>query len=1297
MLEATAGLDHPSAELLRCFGSGELRGPEADAVEAHVETCSDCAQALRRLAPDPFLQRVRAAKPPGEGLPRSFDDYEILGEIARGGMGVVYRARQISLDRPVALKMIRSAQFASPLEQARFRSEAQSAASLDHPHIVPVHEVGEQAGQPYFSMKLIEGGSLADRLRQAGPPLDVPSAVRLIATVARAVHYAHQRGILHRDLKPANVLLDEQGQPHVTDFGLAKRLQGDHALTQTGTLLGTPSYVAPEQAAGSADVSTAADTWSLGAILYELLTGRPPFRGATPLETLQQAQHQPAPAPRAVRPDLPRDMEIICLKCLEKEPGRRYPSALALAEDLERFLASEPIVARPAGRLERARMWARRRPAAAALLGVSVLAGLALAGLSGVALWQWRTAVAALDSERKALARAEDNLKLAREAVDGTFNVARNDPLFQQPGMEQARKLLLKKALPFYRNFRAQKPDDPDLRYGEAEQWFRVGYIEQALGEPAEARRAFDKARDLCRELVEAHPDVSEYRGQLAATHFNLGSLLAERGERREALNEYTRARDYWSELVEARPDLAVYRGTLARARSRRGLLLTALGRRKEALKEHILARDLALELVEVHPHASRYRSELARIHTNLGTLLRALGRSREALKEYTRARDLLLGLVKTEPDVPAYRNTLAATHINLGNVLHALGRPRAALKEYLRARAVGSKLVEDHPAVPEYRLDLAAAHSNLGNLLSVLGRRQAALEEHTRARSLQSKLAAAHPEVPEYRKDLANTGNNVARLLAALGQRREARKELQQAHLAATRLVKAHPEIPPYRALLACTHYNTGMLLEAMGQHHDALKEQTRARDLQTKLVAANPEVPGYRSALADTRNSLGLLRQTLGKPKEALQEYARAHLLLTKLIEAHAEVPEYRNDLARTHNNRGNLLSALGRSREARKEFDRGRAIGSQLLEAHPDVPRYQDDQACLLNNLGSLLAELGEHREALKLLREAHKIGSKLAEAHPGNLAYRSTLAASNNNLGNVLRLLNEPRQALEHYRQARDLRIALLAARPEATEYRRNLAGTRTNLGMMLARLGKPREAIEEYRQARDLQRKLVEDHPRDCKYLEGLAATCLQRGSLLLDADRFADSAKDLTEGLRRAEELRRLDPRSRRVPVFLLFGLARRGYVLNRLGKLREADADWERALRLAPPAQRPAFRLGRAASRARAGDYLRAAPEADELGRAKSLPGAILYELACIHALDSASARRDPRQPLPVRDKRAEDYARQAVALLRRAAAAGYFRTAGTVPHLDRDDDLRGLRERDDYKRFRAGLTAKD
>ena len=276
---------------------------------------------------------------------KKFGDYELLNEIARGGMGVVYRARDIKLNREVALKMILSGEFAHSSDIERFQQEAAAAANLDHPAIVPIYEIGEHSGQHFFSMKLIEGGSLADRMTElSGKKREI---VGLIEKAARGVHFAHQRGILHRDLKPANILLTKKGEPIITDLGLAKQMKGDSGITHTGAVVGTPAYMPPEQAAAKKEITTAADIYSLGAILYEAMTGSPPHRGDSPVETLMMVMDSDVTRPSEKSSGIDRTLELICMKCLQRDPEQRYTSAAALADDLQNWLQGEPVSVKP--------------------------------------------------------------------------------------------------------------------------------------------------------------------------------------------------------------------------------------------------------------------------------------------------------------------------------------------------------------------------------------------------------------------------------------------------------------------------------------------------------------------------------------------------------------------------------------------------------------------------------------------------------------------------------------------------------------------------------------------------------------------------------------------------------------------------------------------------------------------------------------------------------------------------------------------------------------------------------------
>jgi Protein kinase domain len=374
-LQALEGGMHPDRQTLLAAHPDLAR--ELGAYFADLDRMNHLAAPLRMAE----AETVAPEEGRSDSLPtvRYFGDYELIEEIARGGMGVVYLARQVSLNRVVALKLILSGQFASPSDLRRFRDEAEAAASLDHPNILPIYEVGDHEGRPYFSMKLAEGGSLAGRVAElVTKPRE---AAALAATVARAVDFAHRRGVLHRDLKPANVLLDAGGVPFVTDFGLAKKIESDSGLTRTGAVVGTPSYMAPEQARGEKGLTIAADVYSLGAILYELLTGRPPFRGGTALDTILRVMEGEPDDPKKVNPAADRDLAAIASKCLSKDPAGRYATAGELADDLQRWLDGEPTKARPPSLAGQAWRWLRRNTAAAATVAAVGIAWGLLCGL----------------------------------------------------------------------------------------------------------------------------------------------------------------------------------------------------------------------------------------------------------------------------------------------------------------------------------------------------------------------------------------------------------------------------------------------------------------------------------------------------------------------------------------------------------------------------------------------------------------------------------------------------------------------------------------------------------------------------------------------------------------------------------------------------------------------------------------------------------------------------------------------------------------------------------------------------
>ncbi len=684
--------------------------------------------------------------------------YEVVREVGRGGMGVVYEARHLTLNRRVALKVIRAGGLAGADELARFRAEAEAVARLQHPNIVQIHEVGEHAGLPYLALEFVGGGSLAARLRAA--PLAARPAAGLVATLARAVQHAHSRGVVHRDLKPANILLHVESRqaesrnadgaggavpsdfatlrpddlrPKVADFGLAK-FTDDPGRTQSGQVMGTPAYMAPEQAEGRGDlVGPPADVWALGAILYECLAGRPPFLGASPADTVRQVlDAEPIPLARAA-PGVPRDLETICQKCLRKPPEGRYRTAGDLADDLARFLEGRPVLARRTPAWERAAKWARRRPAAALLVVTVVAAGAALAALGyrhfrnledynreleaksatiardNVELEERNKTItqksrdleAANVATVKERDRAEKNLFGALAAVDGALGITGTDKLAQAPQIDRTRAAMLEKALEVCDRLTAGQEDNPRLRLFQALTFQRAGRILTLLRRYKDAEERFDRALAVLRDhRATARPDgpADGFVFVEALTRVDRGKLFLQSGNAKRAGEEYAAAEALIGAQVGA-PDPSLQ-------------FLAAVGN-----------ADLSV---------------LALDENDTNRALLHLGRARQALEELFKEDS------KDVAYVGAYAfvlNTLGVAHLRRGETERA-----AVLFE--RGVNASRQLLRVVPGHVEYRAELARCLANLGSTLRVRGYFKRAAEPLAEALAIREELARNHPEV---------------------------------------------------------------------------------------------------------------------------------------------------------------------------------------------------------------------------------------------------------------------------------------------------------------------------------------------------------------------------------------------------------------------------------------------------------------------------------------------------------------------------------------------------------------------
>jgi len=689
--------------------------------------------------------------------------YEIQGELGRGGMGVVYKARQIGLNRLVALKMVLTGAHAGPQELARFQLEAKAVASIQHPNIVQIYEVGESEGCPYLCLEFVEGGNLADKL--AGMPQAPRKAACLVETLARAVHCAHLHGVIHRDLKPANILLSgewrvESGEkadadasgfatfiPKITDFGLAKRVDDAAGVSQSGSILGTPSYMAPEQAGGKGhELCPATDVYALGAILYEVLTGRAPFKAPTPLDTVLLVLGEEPVPPSRLEPKLPRDLETICLKCLQKDPRRRYVSAEALAEDLRRFLGGEPIQARPVGWAERAVKWARRRPALAGLVGVSAAALVTLVTLALIyhARIQRSNAelATALEDRTRERERAEAHLDKAMEVVDQMLTDVGNEEWAHVPQVLELRRHLLKEARDYYLWCLQEEDQNPRVRRETARACFRTAGLHLWLGESTQAESLGKEALQLQQKLVVDFPDEPQYRYDLSRSFSYLGHAYVMDQQFDQAEDSYQHALALAEQLTQERPDVPAYQEALASSCIWSALVQSYF---KPALAEARLRKAVHIGegLVSSHPGAANYQYLLAAAYGYLGEVLVRSERYREA-EDPVRKGLALLAPARSGPPPSSHNFAAARATLELdeGYIQLGYGHLPAAESSLKQGIASMEALVQKSPIFP-WRMVLASTYPTLAQLYERTNR--PALAEETYARSLQCAQQLVH------------------------------------------------------------------------------------------------------------------------------------------------------------------------------------------------------------------------------------------------------------------------------------------------------------------------------------------------------------------------------------------------------------------------------------------------------------------------------------------------------------------------------------------------------------------------
>ena len=818
-----------------------------------IEQYPDLAEPLRSyLSSLDFLHDATAqlrtiAQPQSaaqDSSSKQLGDYTIIREIGRGGMGIVYEAKQISLDRQVALKVL---PFAAVLDQkqiARFYNEAQAAAHLHHPNIVPVYSVGCDRGVHYYSMQYVEGQSLDLAIRQLRKLADAlairatpnagtetgaraetvdlgsstwksfsnaaslksgnyfQTAARLGIDAAEALDHAHQCGIVHRDVKPSNLLLDNQGKIWITDFGLA-RFQSNGGLTATGDVMGTIRYMSPEQVAGnSALVDQRTDVYSLGITIYELITLREAFDGADRQAFLRWISDEEPRPPRQINASIPVDLETIVLKAIAKSPQDRYTTAREFADDLRHFLEGKPVLARRAGLTDRTAKWGKRHKTlvgAALVLLLVVLVGSVASALL-IASEHSKTKAALVQAESN-LHRAETHFRQLREVVD-RFGAYHAEQLKDLPGAESLRRQLLLDTLNYYREFIQYAVDDPTLQADLAVSYSKEAAISEQIGDKTASLEAYRRAAKAFGALAAAYPKESRYRADMALCQNNIG------------------------------------------------LLLSAIGQPAEAEQAYQQALTIQKQLVAEDQNSDKSRSDLALTFGNLGLFANSIDQLPKAEEAYRQAIRIHEQLIEKFPDNPDYLHNLAINYNNL-SFLQVKTDPIKAEESSGKARSIQERLVASHPENAEFQSDLALSYNNLGALENNNGSLNKAESSYQQAIAIQEQLVRKSPSVIRFRGDLSVSFNNLGRLYSKSEKFDLAQKSFERAQSIMKALVDDYPNELNYQSSLGGILNNLGMVFEQLDRLDDAATMYEQAIDHQRFASEHAVKVVQYREFL--------------------------------------------------------------------------------------------------------------------------------------------------------------------------------------------------------------------------------------------------------------------------------------------------------------------------------------------------------------------------------------------------------------------------------------------------------------
>jgi tetratricopeptide (TPR) repeat protein/tRNA A-37 threonylcarbamoyl transferase component Bud32 len=1056
-----------------------LGDPRLNSTVVHLASCT------AELGAD-----LTANYPVGSAAGGDGQRFRVLRPHARGGLGAVFVALDTELKREVALKQIREEYADDAFSRQRFIAEAEITGGLEHPGVVPVYGLGAQAdGRPYYAMRFIKGDSLKEAVARfaamAGSrELELRRLLRRFLDVCNAVDYAHSRGVIHRDIKPANIIVGKHGETLVVDWGLAKTVghadpsAGERTVapsssgsseTLPGSPLGTPAYMSPEQALGDLErVGPRSDVYSLGATLYCLLTGKPPFENEDLGVILRAVEEGKFLRPRQVVPSVEAALEAICLKAMATKPEDRYPTPRAMADDLERWMAGEPVSAWSEPLAQRARRWARRNRTAVATLAASVL--VALAGTAGVlavqthANGELKQANVALSAANERVTKANADLKAANEREKERFDLAM-----------EAIKL-----------FHGEVGDDLVLKADQFKA-LRDKLLEGAAD-------FYGKLEGLLKEQRDRAS-----RGAMGNAYFELGVLTDKIGNRTAALAVHEKGLAVRVDLASSAAADVRAQGDVARSLHAIGTLLEETGNQPAALARFLEARDVLVGLPLSGPGADRRRALLGTVYLRIGSVHQNTGQAAAAMPAYKQSVEILTRLADDKPDDTDFRSRLAMAHNSIGLLQAQTAEPDEALESYRLAREIQQKLADRDPAVTEFQIQVASTEQNMGFLQARTGKLTEAMESYGRALLIEQKLADLNPAVTNFRSRLALTHNSIGLLQARTAAPVEAMKSYRRALAIEQKLVDDNSAVTNFRIQLASTHNNVGALLVQTARPAEAMEEYRRAFAIEQKLADDNRTVTGFQRKLALTQTRIGNLQSRRGETAEAMESYRRALAIEQKLVDLEPTVTEFRHGLALAHHRIGNLQSRLGKPAGAMASYRRALAIEQKLADDNPTVTEFRKTMAETHHEIGEVQSKTGKPAEAVESLRRAVLIEQKLVDLNPTVTQFRRDLALSFNDLGVLQSRTGQTAEALESFRTALDVRQKLAEDIPSKPVHRNALAGVYTSMADVHRMVGSLALARAGYERAIEIREAVVRENPNGPLFRSALAQSVRRLG------------------------------------------------------------------------------------------------------------------------------------------------------------------------------------------------------